>query len=252
METVTILWSGGWDGTFRFLQLCQYDINIQPVYVIGKTRKSYPFEIERIKKIIEIAKERFKANILDVKYYEKEWIEENCKDDKISEAFRYLREKYNVGTQYELFALLTKHLGNVKMESAVVHQYHGKVEEAITAEGVLSPVENDFLPERYCVLPSEKSTYAYEIFGNLILPVIKLTKKDEEDIARENGWLDIMKLTWFCHSPINGEPCGLCGPCDDAMNTGMEWRMPKKAQRRYRHRKFYKFIRKIKKKIKGE
>ena len=37
------------------------------------------------------------------------------------------------------------------MESAVVHQYHGKVEDAIHAEGKLELIENDFLPERYCV-----------------------------------------------------------------------------------------------------
>lgn len=51
-----------------------------------------------------------------------------------------------------MVSLLCKKL-NVKMESAVVHQYHGVVEDAITAEGVLKPIENDFMEGRYHVLP---------------------------------------------------------------------------------------------------
>jgi len=76
-----------------------------------------------------------------------------------------------------------------------------------------------------------------------------LEKKDEEHIARENGWLDIMELSWFCHTPIDGKPCGLCGPCDDAMNTGMEWHLSEEAKKRYKHRTFHLLVRKIKRKL---
>lgn len=237
-ETVTLLWSGGWDGTFRFLQLCQNDIDIQPIYIIDENRKSSQIEMDRINQIIKICRAKFKANILDVIFYDKLWILENCKNERISESFKILREKYNVGIQYEWFALLSDYL-DTKMESAVVHQYHGKVEDAIDNEGKLIEIENDFLPEsRYCVIANGENENITDIFGNIILPVIKLTKQDEERIARENGWMDIMNLSWFCHTPIHGKPCGLCGPCDDAMNTGMEWRMPMSSQFRYKRRKF--------------
>lgn len=246
---VTLLWSGGWDGSFRFMQLMESNVIIQPVYIIDRNRKSVEYELKAMKKIIEMAKERFaKATVLDTVFYEKEWIQNNCKDEKVSKAFRYLREKYSVGKQYEWFALLTKY-ENIKMESAVVHQYHGKVENAIDGEGVLAKLENDFLSDRYVVLPKEGNDIAYTVFGNLILPVIKLTKKDEERIARDKGWIEILQYSWFCHSPINGEPCGLCGPCDDAMNTGMEWRMPQSSQFRYKHKKIFKIILKIRNKL---
>lgn len=247
-KKVTLLYSGGWDGTFRLLQLAQYDIEIQPVYVIDKNRGSTEYERKAMKAIIAKVENRFPATISPLQYYDKEWILENCKDEKISGAFRYLRKTYAVGTQYEWFALLCKKL-NLMMESSVVHQYHGKVEEAIEAEGILTLIENDFLPERYQVLPKEENQMAHLVFGNLILPVIKLEKKDEERIARENGWLDIMELSWFCHTPIDGKPCGLCGPCDDAMNTGMEWRLPEEAKKRYKHRTFHLLVRKIKRKL---
>ncbi len=201
-----------------------------------------------MQKILKIVRERFPAKVANIEYYDVEWILENCKDDVISRDFSYLRKTYNIGTQYEWFALLAKYLG-IKMESAVVHQYHGKVEDAIDAEGILGTVADDILLERYCVFSKGDIETAYNVFGNLIFPVIKLSKEDEERIARENGWLDIMKLSWFCHSPINGKPCGLCGPCDDAMNTGMDWRMPDDAKFRYKHKRIFNFFRRIKRKL---
>ena len=241
---VTLLWSGGWDGTFRLLQLAENDIKIQPIYVIDSERRSNANEIDAMHKIIkQISKNRmFKAEICDIVYYKVEWILENCQD---SENFKYLREKYKIGAQYEWFSLLCKKL-HTKMESSVVHQYHGKVEDAIREEGILALIENDFLDGRFHVLPKNGIKTVYTVFENIILPVINLSKEDEWNIAKEKGWMDIMELSWFCHSPINGKPCGLCGPCDDAMNTGMEWRMPKEAKNRYKHRKLFRYINRFK------
>lgn len=247
-KVVTLLWSGGWDGTFRLLQLCEYDISIQPIYIIDQARRSTQTEINAMKAIVEMASEHSKANILDIIFYKKEDILLKYSNAKISDAFRRLREKYNIGTQYEWFALLCNEL-NTNMESAVVHQYHGKVEDAIEMEGAFTTIEDDILGHRIITDISKSSSDITLVFGRLIFPVIKLTKKDEENIARENGWLDIMEHSWFCHSPINGKPCGLCGPCDDAMNTGMEWRMPPEAIRRYKQKKIYGAIKKIKRNI---
>lgn len=250
MDTVTILWSGGWDGTFRFLQLASKEISIQPIYVIDKNRKGTEYEKDAMARIIDAVsaggENNFKATILPVKFYTVDWILEYCADENISAAFRLLKEKYNVGTQYEWFALLAKKLC-VQMETCIVHQYHGKVEDAIDAEAILAPIHDDVLGERYQVLLKEDNDTVALVFENLLLPSIRLTKKDEERIARENGWLDLMKLSWFCHNPDEkGSPCGLCTPCDDAMHTGLEWRLPKKAQRRNKFKYAYLLLRKAK------
>ena len=81
-------------------------------------------------KIILEAQKRFPAKVREIQFYERDWILKNCKNEEISNAYQYLRKKYNIGTQYEWFALLCNKLG-IKMESSVVHQYHGKVEDAI-------------------------------------------------------------------------------------------------------------------------
>jgi len=247
-KTVTILWSGGWDGSFRFLQLCQFDITIQPIYIIDKPRKSTDNEIQAMKTIIEMASDRFKADIRDIIFYDKEDILSRYSNDTISKAFRNLRKKYHIGTQYEWFALLCNAL-NMDMETSVVHQYHGKVEDAIEAEGALTTLKDDILGDRKVTDASKSSSDITSVFGRLIFPVIELTKKDEERIARENGWLDILEHSWFCHIPINGKPCGFCGPCEDAMNTGMEWRMPPEAIKRYKHKTLYRTTYKIARKI---
>lgn len=248
-KIVNILYTGGWDSTFRLLQLAEYDIQIQPIYFKDSNRKSQTYELKAMSKIFSAVKNSamFKAEILPLKFFDVEAVLRECANEEISVAFRYLRGKYNIGTQYEWFALLCAKEG-LRCESAVVHQYHGKVEEAIEGEGQLVDIEDDFLPNRKKVISKDGNFYASLVFGALILSVLNLTKQDEQRIASEKGWLDIMKLTWFCHSPINGEPCGLCSPCEDAMNTGMEWRMPTKAQWRYTHKNklWFKLYKKIK------
>jgi hypothetical protein len=50
---VNILWTGGWDSTFRMLQLSTKDIIIQPFYIIDDNRVSRNFELNAIRTITE-------------------------------------------------------------------------------------------------------------------------------------------------------------------------------------------------------
>lgn len=48
MNKVTLLWSGGWDGTFRFLELMQHeDIEIQPIYELTRGGKVHHMKRKR-------------------------------------------------------------------------------------------------------------------------------------------------------------------------------------------------------------
>jgi 7-cyano-7-deazaguanine synthase len=252
MQTVNLLWSGGWDGTFRFLQLAKQEVKIQPIYMIDRGRGSWQRELRAIHEIIEAVKSPdfgLKAEILEPKTYELEWIRENCHNEKIEKSYEFLREKYDLGTQYVYLALLADHFG-FKYEMGIVHQIGGKSEEVILKEGEITPMENDTLEGRYYVRPKGENETASTLFRDAILPILYLSKKDEENISRENGWLDIMKLSWFCYNPDRkGQPCGWCNPCIDAMNTGMGWRLPECAVRRYNHRMLYKSLLRTKRKV---
>ena len=56
------------------------------------------------------------------------------------------------------------------------------------------------------------------------------------------GYEDIMQNVWFCHSPIKGEPCGLCRPCEEKMDSRMSILLPSKAQKRYKKAKKWHFL----------
>ena len=38
--------------------------------------------------------------------------------------------------------------------------------------------------------------------------------------ARQAGFDEIMSLTWFCHRPRHGQPCGTCNPCIYTIEEG--------------------------------
>jgi len=54
-----------------------------------------------------------------------------------------------------------------------------------------------------------------------------MTKKDMLLKAKENGWMEMIS---FCRRPKNGRPCGLCGPCSDAIEFGLGFRLPLKSR----------------------
>lgn len=242
-KEVLLLWTGGWDSTFRLLQLAEMEIVVKPIYIIDPLRSSREFEINAMRKILDAIKsdKRFRADLNDIKFYEADWILQNCKDEQISRDYLYMHKKYKLGTQYEWIALLCKY-ESLRMESAILCHSHSKVGDAIKAEGAIVPLEDDFIGGRMKVVPRDGNKVAYNVLGNLILPLVDITKQDEERMAREKGWINIMKLTWFCHSPINGKPCGLCNPCDDAISLGMKWRMPNEALKRHKYRKLNAFV----------
>ena len=82
-------------------------------------------------------------------------------------------------------------------------------------------------------VPKGESTDAELVFGLLDFGMLGVSKSDALQAAEQNGWMPIMRKTWFCHTPVNGKPCGTCNPCRDAMNEGMRWRMPLSSRLRY-------------------
>lgn len=243
MERINILFTGGWDSTFRFLQLAQYNnIEIQPIYIADSKRKSMQYELDAMKQIMDEAKRRFPASILDIQKYDKDWILENCKNQEISEAFRDLRKKYKIGGQYEWFALLGNKL-NLLMECGVIMQKGENIHKLIETDSEFLLMDNDVVSNRYFV--KNNGSKAAMVFGHLIFPIKNYQKNEEKEIATKNNWMDIMELTWFCHTPIDGKPCGLCVPCDDIVDEGMEWRLPEEAVQRHKYRRIYYIRRKL-------
>ena len=111
MDTVNIFWTGGWDSTFRILQLAEHDIIIQPWYIIDPVRIGNKYEqraMDEILATIETSSE-FKARILPIKKINAKEIDA-IEDEEIASAYNRLKEKYKLGWQYQWFAKLCKNM----------------------------------------------------------------------------------------------------------------------------------------------
>ena len=70
-KIVEILWTGGWDSTFRIVELSRMDgVVIQPIYVEDKKRGSVPYELKAMDDIVSLLKEKSetKADFLPILY----------------------------------------------------------------------------------------------------------------------------------------------------------------------------------------
>ena len=102
--------------------------------------------------------------------------------------------------------------------------------------------------EQYCKLDIADNTCIVNLAestkeGNLVLgwfkyPIITRTELDMLKQIKEWGYEDIMQMIWFCHTPINGTPCGMCHPCEVKIKSDMAFLLPDSAQKRYRHFQF--------------
>ncbi|MBQ0040959.1 MAG: hypothetical protein KBS56_02930 [Clostridiales bacterium] len=208
-----VLWTGGWDSTYRIVELAREGAAIEPVYVINPGRRSYEIELGRVREIIAMLEEpgRFGCELLPLRIINMEDIPAN---KKMTEAFNQVKEdarsalNAELGPQYEWLGRL----------SCVVPDLELCIEAA--EPGRL--VSRDMI--------ERGSDAAKILWGNFILPIYNKTEQDMLADIRAWGCEDIMQKIWFCNHPLtNGEPCGLCHPCCIKIESGMEILLPQAA-----------------------
>lgn len=96
--TTEILWTGGWDSTFRVLDLlARCDGTIQPHYLRDRDRASWKLEVETMEAIREHANRRFGSRILPPKLSDRTDIEV---PEQVKAWFRLLNQQFRLGSQY--------------------------------------------------------------------------------------------------------------------------------------------------------
>lgn len=216
MQAVDLLWTSGWDSTFRLLDLVLGKrCPVQPYYVFDRDRGSSPIEIETqdaIRAALAGKDPEAAALIRPTRVFDRHALAE---DEEVAEAFRRLKDRSRIGYQYDFLAKLAKSHGLRELELAVhrddklfVH-LAGKVEET---EGV------------WRVAPDAGEELKHLRYFRF--PLLMMTKRQMEEQAGAGGFLDLMQLTWFCHHPVNSRPCGSCNPCKSTIEEGFGWRVP--------------------------
>jgi hypothetical protein len=216
---VRLLWTGGWDSTFRLLSLIsQHRCQVQPYYVIDRARSSWPIEIERIRQIWTICQEcsNFPGAALPPIVIEKADIEP---DAEITRQFKRLAERTKIiSPQCEWLAWFAEQHGLHDLELAVER-------DAMTYRILRNHVLMAADPvRRYALRPDVDGDLA--MFRYFRFPLFDIIKSDMEVLAKQQGFADILELSWFCFRPFAGRwPCGMCVPCRYTIYEGLARRV---------------------------
>ena len=215
-DNVYLLWTGGYDSTFRLLQLLLIEKKkVQPIYVIDLEYRSPIYELLSMNEIRQALNQRGGVGELlqPTRYIDKNKI---IHDGQILEAWSRIKQKRHIGRQYVWLASLCK-------------QYDlSEVELSIESRDLEEKVDHSLA---YNLHKSRITADERTVFNYFSFPILQLTKKKMQKIVEREGWTDLMGRTWFCHHPIyhplkKGIPCGLCNPCRIAVEEGFGHKIP--------------------------
>ena len=212
-KTIQLLWTGGFDSTFRLLQLLiENRYYIRPIYVIDDNRRSTLQEIKTIKKLLELIKEMYPAqydNLLPIEILLKPG-QKLCEQSIYFTYFTEFQKLGRIGHQYlwlpiiaDLNSLTELELSTEKLDSATVED---------TWAEIVYPLLHGTGHERRVATYSTNDE-KFKLFAHFRFPISDITKDDMYMIAENLGFQDILNHTWHCHYPIFNRPCGLCRPC---------------------------------------
>ncbi len=229
-EIVNLLWSGGWDSTFRLCDLLLVQgRRVRLYYVIDPGRKSVAQEINAMQRIRKRLQERiasFNTRLLSMQVV---WLWEIAPESSMTSRYESLRRRFkSFGPQYEWLGRFVAEQGIGDLELSIESNSfrpNGPLWSAL--ESMLVEEDANF---RLCDNPSDSD---FEFFRSFRFPLIRTTKLEMMSYAKEHGFDDIMLQSWFCHTPRNGRPCGVCHPCHFALTEGMSRRVPLSGKVRY-------------------
>jgi hypothetical protein len=236
-EPVKLLWTSGWDSTFRLLDL---------VLVRHRAVQPYYFVLERASAAIERhTMERIKARLFSRWPQARGLVMEtvvvrmdDVPPDRDAWAalsrLRAMGGARRVGGQYYELAAAAKHLDLADLEVGI----HFEPGASWLAQLAANVEERDGV----CRLAPHPEPRELEVFRRFAFPLLTLSKKDMAARAETGGFAELLEMTWFCHTPDRrGRPCGLCAPCRLTMSEGLGRRIP--AVNRIKHRLLWPAIR---------
>lgn len=226
MKRVNILWTGGFDSTFRIAELSRCNIEIQPYYVCNPARKSLKNELNAIAEMTEMFKalEQTKAKFLPLKPIPRD----QCNDDPgMRQAYKNIIKTVFIGDQYVYLC------GFSRQHPGIELSVHDNVIDILKTYGDLIKITDEDIGDYYIVDQEKTPEDLVTIFKDFSFPLVHHTKKGMMEDYEKYGLTEIMKKTWFCHSPINDKPCGECNPCKYTIQEGLRGRFDRRAMMRY-------------------
>lgn len=220
-QPVKILWTGGWDSTFQLLRLLFIENRpVAPYYLINEDRVSTSAELlamKRIRQGIGELNQSALGLVHPTTYFSVSQIPDN---PRISNAYLKVKSTRFIGSQYDWLARFCEHNSITRLQLCI---HEDDKAAAVVAPKIAkhSETSNQAVLDEQYFETAESMVFRYFEF-----PILNLTKTDMAQIAEQNGWNELMEMTWFCHTPANGNACGLCAPCEYTIEEGLAWRIP--------------------------
>ncbi len=213
MATRNVLWTGGWDSTFRVLALALGEgETVQPHYLLDPERRSTDFELRAIDAIRSEAAARGGA----IAPLHIQRVDQIAIGARAAAEHRALARDYDIGAQYLWLSEYARRHGITELELCIHVD-----DKAYAAVRALPASAND---------DSRTDSGLFRFFA---FPVLEVSKLQMWQTARAQGFADLMEQTWFCHLPTrSGRPCGFCGPCRWTHGEGLAHRLARSAHMR--------------------
>ncbi|NUS38387.1 MAG: hypothetical protein HOQ02_05120 [Lysobacter sp.] len=220
---MNLLWTGGWDSTFRLLQLLLlYRLPVVPYYLEDPTRASTPVELRTIERIgahLRATYPHVRGLLQPLRVATTASVAPVA---EIDAALDEIRERVFIGSQYAWLPAFCRQRGIADMEIGV--HLDDKVRTLVRPYALEFAHPGGFRSVR--VDPAYADTAEFRLFRYFSFPLFHLDKRTMARLAAAEGWSAIMDMTWFCHSPVRGAPCGICAPCVYTIEEGLAYRVP--------------------------
>lgn len=223
-EGVRLLWTSGWDSTFQLLRLLlQHRLPVTPYYLEDATRASTGTELEAIARITAALHAWYPHTRALLRPLRRFPVAGLAPDPAIDDALREVRTRTYIGSQYAWLPMFCKQHGLDGIEMSV--HVDDKVQALLSSRVAAFEQAGAYRSVR--VAGGQAGTPEYTLFRYFSFPLFSIDKRAMQREARLAGWEPLMEMTWFCHRPLRGRPCGVCAPCVYTIEEGLGWRVPR-------------------------
>lgn len=223
--SISLLWTGGWDSTFRLLQLlCTTHAPIRPLYLVDDERASAPQELATMRRIRRALRDHVPNGadrLLPTAYgsFRGTTIAPTVRAD-----WRALsRQGYRLGIQYPILATYAAEHDIEDLELSI--EARDASQEGSIASLLAPNVVRASSPGGPTWRLPDSVDGPLRMFRRFTFPLLHHTKREMEREADGFGLASVLYDTWFCLTPVFGRPCGRCHPCRVAVAEGFSRRV---------------------------
>lgn len=215
LDVHNVLWTGGWDSTFRVADLTlNHGRTVQPIYIRDHERRSTKIELATTIRLRDALGGQVKEPIV---------LDRTADGPVEVSALHQLQDAgIRLGGQYAWIPPVCQEAGvtGVEMSIHADDKAHAALASYVSRVGS-SP------PDQWYEVPVDETPVS-RLFANFRFPLFQMSKVEMHEAAVAGGFAEIMEMTWFCHRPtLKGTPCGLCSPCVYTREEGLGRRVPR-------------------------